>query len=155
MYFYSIGEESESCLVTTTTQAASATLVIQPEINQSPLPEVYSQASIPNDLGTYSVLDLQCLDNGKKHWLLKNAYRPTIDFKFPVRQEYGKSRSFQYGWLREYTWLSYSRSKNGGYCTTCTLFAKNRSSLGQLMNVPMTHVQKKHYKSTAHKRPTN
>lgn len=56
-----IDKESESCLVTTTPQAASATLIMQLEINQSPLLEFYSQASILNDLGTYSVLSLKVL----------------------------------------------------------------------------------------------
>ena len=113
--------------------------MVAPIETQFPIPLPQCSSSTSSDLGTYSAVDINGLDNRKRHWILKNAYRPTTDYKFPAKQEYGKSRSFQHTWLKEYTWLSYSCCANGGYCTPCFLFAKNCSSLGQLVNTPMNN----------------
>ena len=92
-----------------------------------------------NDIGIYSKHNLECLDDGKRLWILKNAYKSAMDYKFPTKIEYDKNRYFQFSWLKQYPWLSYSCSKNGGYCTPCFLFAKDSFSLGQLVNVPLTN----------------
>jgi hypothetical protein len=97
-------------------------MVVQPAPIETQLPISLAQcsSSTSSDLGTYSAVDIKGLDNRKRHWILKNAYRPTTDYKFPVKEEYGKVYPF------------YKSCTNGGYCTPCFLFAKNRSSLGSL-----------------------
>lgn len=45
------------------------------------------------------------------------------------------NRSFQHKWLDKYPWLLYSKELDGGFCKFC-LFAKNRSTLGVLVNKP-------------------
>ena len=89
------------------------------------------------DLGKYSETEIVRFTNEQKYWLLNHAFRPGLNFKFPSKIEYSKSRSFQHSWVREYPWLSYSISLDGGYCIHCLLFAKNRGILGQLITSPM------------------
>ena len=98
-------------------------MVVQPAPNETQLPISLAQCS-SSDLDTYSVVDIKGLDNRKRHWILTNAYRPTTDYKFPAKEKVDPC---------------YKSCTNGGYCTPCFLFAKNRSSLGQLVNTPMNN----------------
>ena len=97
----------------------------------------HSPNTLSNDIGIYSTHNLECLDDGKRLWILKSAYRPAMEYKFPTKIEYGGNRYFQFSLLKQYPLLSYSCSKSWGYCTPCFLFAKDRSSLRQLVNVPL------------------
>lgn len=113
------------------------------EPQQSPLrrpqpPETPHQL-IRNDPGTCNSLTLMHLSDDDRLWLFKNAFRPDSSYKYPHREEYGKKRTFQGAWLKQFSWLCYSESCNGGFCVNCFLFAKNRSSLGQLVTSPMTN----------------
>ena len=72
-----------------------------------------SQSNNCSDLGRYSTDYLCSLADGRKYWLLTNAFRPTSEFKFPSKKEYGKTRLFQHPWLRKYPWLAYSRIFDG------------------------------------------
>ena len=104
--------------------------------------ESHSQESRPfvrNDIGTYSRLDVQRMSDDDRLWLLHNAFRPEVTYKYPQREEYGNKRSFQSTWLHEFPWLCFSESCNGGYCVFCFIFAKHRISLGQLVTSPMTN----------------
>lgn len=92
-----------------------------------------------SDLGTYSHGRLRNLNNEERLWLYNNAFRPDPKYAFPSKEEYGKKRSFQYSWIRQFSWLCYSVSQNGGFCCTCILFAKNFLSLGQLVTSPMVN----------------
>lgn len=47
-----------------------------------------SFSSTPTDVGQCSALHNQSLENAKRQWLLKDAYRPNVDFKFLPNQEY-------------------------------------------------------------------
>ena len=89
------------------------------------------------DVGKYCEAEIVRFTNEQKYWILKHAFRPGLDFKFPSKVEYTKTRSFQHSWLREYPWLSYSISVDGGYCIHCVLFAMFRGILGQLVTSPM------------------
>ena len=71
--------------------------------------------------------------------MYNNAFRPDPKYAFPSKEEYGKKRSFQNSWIRQFSWLCYSVSRNGGFCCTCVLFAKNFLSLGQLVTSPMVN----------------
>ena len=94
-------------------------------------------------------------DSGK-HDLLKNVYKPPKSFIFPEQKRYGRTRHFRIQWLSTYPWLVYSPALNGGFCLTCTLFAKNKDKLGQLTTSPMVNLARasttlpKHSKQACH-----
>ena len=81
-----------------------------------------------------------------KAW--ENTYTPSVDYKFPVNQTAkatGKTRKFQYSWLRMYPWLAYSPKEDGAYCKACVLFGNtvhassdcNSSRLHRLVIKPL------------------
>ena len=90
------------------------------------------------DLGLYTSCDVHKLSDQQRIWLLKNSFRPAASYTFPTKEEYNKSRSFQQTWIKQYSWLSYNQSLNGGFCINCFLFAKNRSLVAHLFTQPMT-----------------
>lgn len=68
---------------------------------------------------------------------------PPSNYKFPISEK-NKKRGlrFQYKWLTEYNWLSYSELKNGAFYKHCVIFAKtggiNSQPLGQLVIKALT-----------------
>ncbi len=90
------------------------------------------------DLGLYTSCDVHKLSDQQRIWILKYSFRPTASYKCPTKEEYNKSRSFQHTWIKQYSWLSYSQTLNGGFCINCFLLDKNRSLLAQLFSQPMT-----------------
>jgi len=66
--------------------------------------------------------------------------KPGKSFKFPVRIEYGKKRSFNPSWLDNHNWLVYSPAKDGAYCKFCVLFGttteQNSSTIDHLVKSP-------------------
>ena len=82
------------------------------------------------------------LDNDEKHGLLQHSFHPSTDFKFLTKREYNKTRGFQHSWLKECSWFAYSVSCDGWFCISCVLFAKHRSSLGQLVMTNFTQAKK-------------
>lgn len=50
------------------------------------------------------------LSDQEKFQLLTKDYTPSEKFVFPKTKIYGKCRSFQMSWLKEYKWLVYSPS---------------------------------------------
>ena len=59
------------------------------------------------------------LTEHEKYHFYCNKFTPDIDYKFPQKE----GRSFQYRYLRKYSWLTYSQLENGGYCFSCALLA--------------------------------
>ena len=47
-------------------------------------------------------------------WLLQNVFRPGSK---------QLKHSFQHAWLKQFSWLSYSITSNGGFFVNCVLFA--------------------------------
>ena len=94
---------------------------------------------VRNDIGTYSTRDVSKMSDNDRLWLLDNAFRPEVTYRYPHKEEYGKKRSFQSSWLNEFPWLCYSESCNGGFCVFCFLFAKHHLPLGQLVTSAMTN----------------
>ena len=94
---------------------------------------------VRNDLGTYTSESLRLLSDEERLWLFHNAFRPDSAHDFPAKEEYGKKRSFQHAWLKQFPWLCYSVSCNGGYCKPCVLFSKRHLHLGQLVTSPMSN----------------
>ena len=56
------------------------------------------------------------LSDQEKFQLLTKDYTPSEKFVFPKTKIYGKKRLFQMSWLKEYKWLVYSPSNDGGLC---------------------------------------
>lgn len=50
--------------------------------------------------------------------LINNVFTPSDDYIFP----YINKRHFQKSWLKQFSWLRYSKSKNGAFCISCVLF---------------------------------
>ena len=61
------------------------------------------------------------LMESEKYNFYCNHFTPDIDYKFPCEG----GRSFLHRYLRKYSWLTYSRQENGGYCLPCVLFARS------------------------------
>ena len=115
--------------------------VVAPAELQVHVPQTQSKISPSlsrNDLGTYSSDELKSLSDEEKLLLIRNACRPDPSYKYPHKLEYGKKCSFQHTWLRQFPWLCYSKSCNGGFCVNCVLFARHCLTLGQLVTTPMT-----------------
>ena len=97
------------------------------DINESDAPPPKKRALIRapetecGDVANYLGKSLQ-LPDAVKYQLLVNHFRPGATYKFP-RSTNG--RSFQYSWLQQYPWLSYSKQENGGICLPCVLFASS------------------------------
>ena len=111
-----------------------------PQLPGSPQPPQLPQL-VRNDLDTYSSADMRKLSqsDSERLWVLRNAFRPDVTYKYPAKDEYGKKCSFQHAWISQFPWLCYSVASNGGYCINCFLFAKRFLNLGQLVTSPMTN----------------
>lgn len=104
-----------------------------------------SEPTILNDIGliikegmsveevSHAVL---ALSPSQKYQLLTKHFKPDQQFLFPKIYSNGCNRSFQLSWLEKYPWLVYSKEVDGGFCKYCSLFVKDRSSLGTLVNRP-------------------
>ena len=86
------------------------------------VPQSTSTTFSRNDLGTYSVDKVKGLSDEERLWLIRNSCRPDTSYKYPQKEEYGKKRSFQQTWLKQFPWLCYSESCNGAFCINCVLF---------------------------------
>ena len=101
------------------------------------------------DLQSHSVandFDLfvgKSLTDADKLSALENHFKPSKTYRFPVRVEYGKKRSFNPNWMDKHNWLVYSPSKDGVYCKVCAIFGatesdQNSSKLDRLVKSPIT-----------------
>lgn len=68
-------------------------------------------------------------------------WKPTRNYHFPLKTEFGKRRSFKYEWLAQFPWLSYSPSLDGAFCLPCVLFSceakKGGEKLARLLHKPL------------------
>ena len=86
--------------------------------------EIYIQktATHPYDVATYRAKSLEGLKNFQKRKLINRVYVPLKNYQFPFRIVSWSKRKFKSKWLREFSWLAYSPSNDGGFCKVCTLF---------------------------------
>lgn len=81
-----------------------------------------------------------------KYRILSKDYNEGLSgYKFPVKQEGSCMRSFQYSWLTNYEWLTYSKSSDGALCKYCLLFGKGTSyntDVGNLVSRPLKNGKK-------------
>ena len=80
----------------------------------------------------------------EKYKILRNRFKPGSNFRFPVTNCAGRSRTFQISWLEKYHGLVYSPSRQGAFCVYCCLFGEH--GLGQLVTKPMTDMAHVHQK---------
>ena len=79
---------------------------------------------------------VKSLDKDQMYKLIKHHFVPSETFPFPKEYSAGCNRCFQAKWLKKYSWLVYSKVLDGGFCISCSLFVKDRSKYGVLVNMP-------------------
>ena len=79
---------------------------------------------------------VKSLDKDQMYKLIKHHFFPSETFPFPKEYSAGCNRCFQAKWLKKYSWLVYSKVLDGGFCIFCSLFIKDRSKYGVLVNTP-------------------
>ena len=77
---------------------------------------------------------VKSLDKDQMYKLIKHHFVPSETFPFPKEYSAGCNRCFQEKWLKKYSWLVYSKVLDGGFCIFCSLFIKDRSKYGVLVN---------------------
>ena len=91
------------------------------------------------DIGSFydkvsSLTDPQIYD------LLKNIWKPSPQYVYPIHYSYGKNRKFNSAWLQKFPWLTYSGILDGAFCLPCILFGRrigsNSTRLNKLMISP-------------------
>ena len=78
------------------------------------------------------------ISSDSKYQLLVNHFKPGPDYSFPKSST---GRSFQYQWLVQFPWLTYSKQEKGGFCLPCVLFVSvgyHGSGPGVLVSRPLT-----------------
>ena len=80
--------------------------------------------------------EVKSLDKDQMYKLIKHHFVPSETFPFPKEYSAGCNRCFQAKWLKKYSWLVYSKVLDGGFCIFCSLFIKDRSKYGVLVNTP-------------------
>ena len=68
----------------------------------------------PRDIGLFRDLP-SCHLRDVKYMYLTEVWKPTRNYHFPLKTEFGKRRSFKYEWLAQFPWLSYSPSLDGAF----------------------------------------
>ena len=79
---------------------------------------------VENDLGKYDADAVRLLSDEQRYWLLNNTFKPGIDYTFPSKVEYTKSRAFQHRWIKTFPWFVYSKTCNAGLCLLCAFFQR-------------------------------
>ena len=115
--------------------------------------EIYNKNFLDYQLQNFEAIDdfaglltaeKRNLSDQEKFQLLTKDYTSSEKFVFPKTKIYGKKRSFQMSWVKEYTWLVYSPSKDGGLCRVCLVFppSSNVANTGTLVCFAMTRFHK-------------
>ena len=81
-----------------------------------------------------SVIDFnECLNlnitDEVKNKLLTQDFTPENDYEFPAETSSGTVRYFLKDYLKQYSWLIYSKEACGAFCRYCVLFCKNKKFL--------------------------
>ena len=78
------------------------------------------------------------ISSDSKYQFLVNHFKPRPDYSFPKSSA---GHSFQYQWLVQFPWLTYSKQEKGDFCLPCVLFASvgyHGSGPGVLVSRPLT-----------------
>ena len=106
----------------------------------SPSKEVMAEVDVGRVCGN-STID-------EKYEISRHHFKPGPNFRFPVTNYAGMSRTFQISSLEKYHGLVYSSSRQGAFGVYCCLFGEH--GLGQLVTKPMTHMVHAHQNLAEH-----
>ena len=95
-------------------------------------------------------VNIRKLSDADKYDLLKNHVKPIPEFEFPVTEDQGFLRSFQFEWFNTFSWLVYSIVLDGAFCLPCILFSKLIGQKGSFVQKPFTKWRKFSTKGPAH-----
>ena len=90
----------------------------------------------PNMTTAELINAVKSLDINQVYKLIKHHFVPSETFPFPEEYSAGCNRCFQAKWLKIYSWLVYSKVLDGGFHIFYSLFIKDRSKYGVLVNTP-------------------
>lgn len=111
------------------------------EISQSDMPEDINtepgeslekvpKSAAVNDIGTYATPEITNIPKDVQLALLKEAWIPPENYKFPLSVEGKRTRKFNHHWLKQFSWLAYSKMMEGAYCRLCVVFANRHPACG-------------------------
>jgi hypothetical protein len=105
----------------------------------------------PYDLGCL-IASIREMPSELRYKVIQNVDKPDQHFIFPYHDEgKNKKRCFQHKWLQDHTWLVYSKSKDGGLCLPCVLFAKTgHRSVGMFVVSALTKFKNATTEFSAH-----
>ena len=118
--------------------------------------ETVPPSTSSHDIGLYvrsGSVTSAAVQSDVRAMLLTDPWTPPDGYAFPVAQESGKKRKFQPAWLKRFPWLTYSPSKEGGFCKFCVLFAPEsvrNQKLGRFIAVPLNRYKDAIEHCTAH-----
>lgn len=69
---------------------------------------------------------LKKLTDEEKITAIKNLWTPSVNYKFPSKQEGKYVRKFKKNYLENYSWLVYSAKQDGVYCKYCVFFFQKK-----------------------------
>lgn len=99
--------------------------------NVEPPPSLAINADIKQDIITFTN---NTIPEDNRHHLFTNCVQvPPKSFTFP--ESGSRNLRFQHSWLSRWTWLAYSESTDGAFCSVCIFYAnsaepnKNRANL--------------------------
>ena len=90
----------------------------------------------PNMTTAELINAVKSLDKNQVYKLIKHHFVPSETFPFPKEYSAGCNRCFQAKWLKIYSWWLYSKVLDGGFHIFYSLFIKDRSKYGVLVNTP-------------------
>lgn len=134
---------SDTFTPTTSSGTCSTTCHQQPSIAQTPTTSSIknTEDAASHDIGLYSENNAG-LPEGLKYLLLKQPWKPSASYNFPVSVESGRNRKFKLEWLDRFPWLVYSSAKEGAFCKYCVLFANRLPSCGTVGAFVVTPLKK-------------
>ena len=88
-----------------------------------------------NDVGLY-YKDIKKLSDGEIYNLMVNRWKPSKGFDFPLSTESAGKKHLLHEYLKECSWLAYSKYLDGCFCISCLLFG------GQTGHHDMAHLKK-------------
>nr|CAI5819663.1 unnamed protein product [Callosobruchus analis] len=108
----------------------------------------------------YDIADYKhkAIRNEDKIELLEKFLVAPENFLFPLKKQRQHLRKFNFIWLREHTWLRYSKIEDGVFCKYCILFASNfagrsgNQTLGHFVNNSYRNWKKTLQKFEEHER---
>lgn len=138
-----------------------------PDVGTSTIPEVEvraeKSAQSGRDIGTIAdglyangIAGRPTLNDELKNTILKQIFIPDKRFSFPVSENNNKRRRFQQCWFDKWSWLAYSKQKDGAYCSRCVAFGPEfvgkgaHQKMGSLVVAPFRKWKDASEKFSAH-----